>query len=168
MTQILRRYATPLVTGLFLVSLVSGVLLFLHVGPRGVHGMHEILSMVLIVPFGLHLWRNWRSMTAYFGRVPMTVALAASALLAALFLIPSGGAADEGRRGPPQVALAAAVLDSPLAAVAPILDTTPDALAARLAADGYSGVGADRTLAAIADASGRDGQALLRTLLSGG
>ena len=62
MKSILYRYATPFTTGLFLVSLVSGVALFFHVGPAAFHGMHEWLSMVLILPFVLHMWRNWRPM----------------------------------------------------------------------------------------------------------
>ncbi|MCE8421489.1 DUF4405 domain-containing protein, partial [Rhodovulum sulfidophilum] len=59
MSSYLGRYATPFITGLFIVSLVSGLALFLHVGPSGFHAMHEWLSLLLIVPFVLHLWKNW-------------------------------------------------------------------------------------------------------------
>ena len=50
MPPVLYRYATPLITGLFLVSLISGLALFLHIGPGGLHPMHEWLSLVLILP----------------------------------------------------------------------------------------------------------------------
>lgn len=60
MTGFLRRYATPFITSLFLVSLVSGIALFFHVGAGWFHEMHEWLSMVLILPFFLHVWKNWR------------------------------------------------------------------------------------------------------------
>ena len=53
MPAILNRYATPLITGLFLVSMISGIALFFHWGSAWFHGMHEWLSMVLIVPFVL-------------------------------------------------------------------------------------------------------------------
>ena len=43
--------ATPFTTGLFLVSLISGIALFFHWESRVFHGMHEWLSMVLIAPF---------------------------------------------------------------------------------------------------------------------
>jgi hypothetical protein len=46
MTDFLNRYATPFITGLFLVSLISGIALFFHVGGALFHGMHEWLSMV--------------------------------------------------------------------------------------------------------------------------
>jgi hypothetical protein len=61
MPSILSRYATPLITGLFIVSLVSGVALFFHLGSAWFHSMHEWLSMVLILPFVLHIWKNWRA-----------------------------------------------------------------------------------------------------------
>ena len=78
MTSFLSRYATPLTTGLFLVSLISGIALFFHLGSRFFHGMHEWLSMVLIVPFVLHIWKNWRAFITYFKRPPMAIALALS------------------------------------------------------------------------------------------
>ena len=48
MSSLLSRYATPLTTGLFLVSLVSGIALFFHLGAAAFHGMHEWLSMALM------------------------------------------------------------------------------------------------------------------------
>jgi hypothetical protein len=50
MPALIQRYATPLITGLFIVSLVSGVALFFHVGQAYFHGMHEWLSMILASP----------------------------------------------------------------------------------------------------------------------
>lgn len=153
MTKIFSRYATPLITGLFLVSLISGVALFLHIGPGGFHGMHEWLSMVLILPFLLHLWKNWRPMTAYFRHMPMVVALVVSALAAGAFLMPTGAATTAG--GPPQFQLAHLVLTQPLENVAPAIGLTPDALAARLTAAGYDVTGQSQTLADIASAAGK-------------
>ena len=66
MSKILSKYATPFTTGLFLVSLISGIALFFHFGPSAFHGMHEWLSMVLILPFVLHIWKNWRPFVCYF------------------------------------------------------------------------------------------------------
>ncbi|MEZ5771797.1 MAG: DUF4405 domain-containing protein [Defluviimonas denitrificans] len=99
MPSLVSRYATPLITGLFLVSLVSGIALFFHVGGAAFHGMHEWLSMVLIVPFALHIWKNWKPMTAYLKRMPMALSLALSVVAAAVFFLPTGGEAGAaGRR----------------------------------------------------------------------
>lgn len=153
MTRLFNRYATPLITGLFLVSLVSGVGLFFHIGPSGFHGMHEWLSMVLIIPFVLHIWKNWRPMSAYFKHAPMAIALVVSLIAGGLFLLPSGDG-GEGRSGPPQFALAEQVMQAPLSAVAPALGTTAEALSARLSEAGFQ-VSEGQSLAGIAAASGR-------------
>lgn len=101
MTALFNRYATPFITRLFLVSLISGLALFFHIGPAGFHGMHEILSLVLIIvliiPFALHLWKNWRPMMAYFRRAPMIVALVVSTVTAGAFLIPTDTTTTDGR-----------------------------------------------------------------------
>jgi hypothetical protein len=167
MPRLLQRYATPAVTGLFLVSLVSGVALFLGVGQGLFREMHEILSMVLILPFALHVWKNWRPLANYLGRPPMTVALALSAAAALSFALggmAEGGAAD----GPPQFAFTHAMLANSPAEVAPLLGTTPEALVAQLDAAGFNVTSPDEALSDIASASDQDEFALLRALLPAG
>lgn len=164
MSRLTSRYATPLVTGLFLVSLISGGALFFHIGPGGFHGMHEWLSMVLILPFALHLWRNWKPMAGYFRHMPMAVALVVSALAAGAFLVPMGGTTTVG--GPPQFRLAHLVLTRPLQDVAPVVGLTPDALTDRLVAAGYTVTRSAQTLTEIASASGKT-EADLANLLVG-
>jgi len=78
MPTFLSRYATPFTTGLFMVSLVSGIALFFHFGTSAFREMHEWLSMVLILPFVLHIWKNWRPFLMYFKRPPMAIALGLS------------------------------------------------------------------------------------------
>jgi len=47
MTNVFNRYATPLITGLFLVSLISGIALFLHIGPPQFQLAHRVMSQSL-------------------------------------------------------------------------------------------------------------------------
>ncbi|WP_210527198.1 DUF4405 domain-containing protein [Rubellimicrobium arenae] len=162
MPRLLQRYATPLITGLFLVSLISGVGLFLGLGQSIFHEMHEILSMVLILPFALHVWKNWRPLANYFGRTPMTVGLVASALAALAFAMQSG---EAGAGGPPQFALASAVLDHSPSEVAPLLGSTSETLVEQLTAAGFTVQGPDETLTDIAQASGRDQFELVQAIL---
>ncbi len=153
MAPVFSRYATPFITGLFLVSLVSGLALFFHVGPVGFHGMHEWLSMVLILPFALHLWKNWRPMTGYLRHMPMAVALVVSALTSGAFIMPTGGTTTAG--GPPQFQLAHLVLSQPLKDVAPAVGLAPDALADQLTAAGFTVTDSAQALTEIASASGK-------------
>lgn len=166
MISVFSRYATPFITGLFLVSLISGIALFFHVGPGGVHGMHEWLSMLLILPFVLHLWKNWRPMTGYFRHAPMAVALAVSAIAAGAFLIPTGETPTAG--GPPQFRLAHLVLTQPLQGVAPAVGLTPEALADRLTAAGFDVTATTQPLTEIATASGKSEADLAALLIAAG
>ncbi|ADZ71228.1 DUF4405 domain-containing protein [Polymorphum gilvum] len=156
MPGILARYATPLTTGLFLVSLISGVALFFHLGSAWFHGMHEWLSMVLIAPFVLHLWKNWRPFVSYFKRPPMAIALAASLAASVAFVVPLLG--GEAPAGNPMVALAGAVQKSSVATVAPVFGKTPETLTAVLEQNGYRVASPNDSLAAVAAASGKSGR----------
>jgi hypothetical protein len=140
MNAYLNRIATPLTTSLFLVSLVTGLALFLHIGPGGLHPAHEWLSLALILPFALHLWRNWRAFTVYFRKPAMAVALALGILGTGYFLLPA-----------PQGQGAA-------------LGTTPEALMAGLAAQGIAVADPARPLAEAA--AGRDDAAMAAALLA--
>ncbi|EYD74903.1 hypothetical protein Rumeso_03544 [Rubellimicrobium mesophilum DSM 19309] len=163
MPRLLQRYATPAITGLFLVSLISGIALFVGVGQGLFHEMHEILSVALVVPFALHVWKNWRSLTNYLGRAPMTVALALSAAVAVAFAF--AGASEGQAGGPPQFAFASEVLTHTVAEVAPVVDATPDELVARLTEAGFAVTGPEQTLSDIAAASGEDQFALVAALM---
>ena len=161
MPNFIQKYATPLTTGLFLVSLISGVALFFHLGGRTFHAMHEWLSMVLILPLILHLWKNWRPLVLYFGRLPMTIALVLSAGAALAFAFPS----DQGKAGgPPQVAFARALAKASPSALAPALGLSADDLVARLKERGFAAAEPTKPLSAIAAASGKNERDLIIAL----
>lgn len=155
MQKFLSDYATPLTTGLFVVSLVSGVALFFHFQTGLFHGMHEWLSMVLILPFVFHIWKNWRPFVSYFKRAPMMFGLVLSIAAGIAFAVPAMGNASGGR--PPQRALFEAVENGTVAQVAPLFGLTGEALAEALKADGYAVASVDEKLGAVADASGKTG-----------
>lgn len=167
MPPLLSRYATPLITGLFVVSLVSGVALFFHFGSAYFHSMHEWLSMVLIVPFVLHLWKNWRPFSNYFKRPAMAVALTASLAAGIAFAVPvmTAGTASGGR---PEFAAIRAMQNAPIATVAPVFGQDGDSLADRLRAEGFTVASADDTINAIAKASGKDTREIFALLSAAG
>jgi hypothetical protein len=164
MPSFLSRYATPLITGLFLVSLISGIALFFHLGPTAFRGMHEWLSMVLILPFILHIWKNWKPMLCYLRRMPMAISLALSVVAAGVFFVPSG----EGQRraGPVQFQLAQTVIAATPAAAAPIFGVTEEDLLRRIGAAGLSAQQPGMTLGDIAAASGKTDADLAAALVA--
>jgi len=166
MKAFFNRYATPLVTGLFLVSLISGIALFFGIGQAYFHEMHEVLSMVLIAPFILHIWKNWRSLTNYFKRSPFYIAMAVSVVAALAYVVPQLGAAQTGRSGPPQFALASKVMNAPVESVAPVFGLSADDMVSKLAAAGYTVTSTNESLSEVAQASSKDTQAMAAAVLA--
>lgn len=165
MKDALLRYATPSMTSLFVISLVSGTVIFFHVGPGWLHGVHEWLSMLLFVPFVLHLWKNWRPFVIYFRRAAMPLSLAAGIVAVAAFaLTPTGDA--ERRSGPPQFALAATMINASPSAVAPVLGMAPDALVTKLKEAGFAAADAATPLKTIAETSGKTTNDVYAVLVS--
>lgn len=148
----LQRYSTPFTTGLFAISLVSGVALFFHVGSTWFRGMHEVLSMALILPFVFHIWRNWHGFAAYFRRAPMWISLAVCLLATLPFLGVVGG---EGGSDPRAVVFGA-IGGADVAAVAALAKTDAATVVSRLTAAGVREVAATDTMSSIAERSGRD------------
>ena len=163
MPNLLMRYATPLTSGLFAVSLISGVALFFHLGQAAFHGMHEWLSMVLILPFALHLWKNWRSFLTYFKRPPMAIATGLSLAAAIAFAIPAMTATGR-TGGPPQLAALQAFGQANIETAAPWFGTDGEGLAKALRDSGYTVSGTQESLNDVAKASGKSGREIMGTL----
>ena len=154
MPSIVSRYATPLISGLFFVSLVSGIALFFHFGSSYFHGMHEWLSVVLILPFVLHLWKNWRPFANYFKRGPMAVSLVASLAAALVFVVPV--LTSDGTGAPPQRIVFDVMQNGSIANLAPLFGHDGESMKTALAGKGLAVDSADRTVREVAEASGKD------------
>lgn len=165
MPRIFARYSTPFITGLFLVSLISGIALFFHYGTTAFREMHEWLSMVLILPFVLHIWKNWRPFLSYFKRLPMTIALAVSLVAGLVFAWPALTGAESGTSNP-QVAMVELVTGSTAAQIAPLFGQNEEAFLATLKEKGFAGAEAGKTMTEIATASGKDKREMAFTLAS--
>ena len=137
----LHRYGTPLTVGLFLVSAISGVALFFRWAPQAFHSMHEWLSLVLLAPFAVHMWKNWRPLIGYFRRRTLTIPLALSLVVALPFAV-NGLTAT--RTGSPAFRVVRLMTAAPLTTLAPVLKTTPERLQAALQDRGF-------TVASISD-----------------
>lgn len=162
MFKLLMRYATPATTWLFIISLVSGIALFFHVGQAYFRGMHEWLSMVLILPFILHIVRNWRPFVSYFKHLPMAIALVLAVAAGGVFAYEG----MNGASGNPMVAILRALEKSTVTETAAIFDQTPEALKAALEAKGYKIASAETRLNDIATASGKTTMNIVQDLAS--
>lgn len=162
MKNFLNRYATPLTTGFFIVSTISGVALFFHWLPSTFHSMHVWLSMVWLLPFVFHVWKNWNALLGYVRRKTLVIPVLFSLVVAVPFAY-SG--AKSPRRGNPAFQAAALMTQARISDLAPVLKTTPDALIASLKNKGYQAESADQTLAAIASSSGKTASEALSSVM---
>lgn len=158
------RYATPLTTWLFLISLVSGVALFLGVGTQYFREMHEILSLFLIVPFGLHVWRNWRTLMGYFRRPAMWISTVVCLAAAGAFVYEGAGVST----GNPRAVVFGALGNASVTALAALANTDEATVTGRLKAIGVEVRSAEDTVAGLAKASGHDSFELLGAALASG
>jgi hypothetical protein len=161
--DVLLRYATPLTTWLFLISLVSGVALFFGVGNQYFREMHEILSMLLIVPFVLHVWRNWRTLVGYFRRSAMWVSTVVCLAAAGAFAYEGAGASSGSN---PRMAAFGALNNASVTALAALARTDEATVTERLKAIGVEVKSAEDTVAGLAKASGQDSFDLLGAALT--
>jgi hypothetical protein len=163
MPAYLSRYATPFTTGLFLISLISGIALFFHVGTAAFREMHEWLSLVLILPFVLHVWKNWRPFLAYFKRLPMALSLGICLAAGLVFAWPAitGSASSAGN---PAFAMINVVAAGTPGQVAPLLGKSEAEILDALKQDGFAAAEGTKPLSEIATASGKDTMELMATL----
>jgi hypothetical protein len=165
MNAFVSRYSTPLTLGLFAVSAVSGMALFFHLAPRAFHGMHEWLSIVLLVPFALHVWKNWAALVGYLRRGTMLVPVAACVLLGVALALP---ALTGGGGPPPQIRAVQLLTTAPLVELAAVLGTSAEELRESLAERGVQ-VGSDAdSLATVAASAGTSAEELLFGLMPPG
>ncbi len=152
----LRRWATPLVIGAFLLMAVTGVLMFfeLDVGLTAV--IHQWFSWAFLIGAGAHVALNIRPfrnhLKSAWGRT--SVAVFAVVTIAALF--------SWGLVTGPQIArpIEAALVDAPIAALAAVTRNVPETVIGRLAAGGIVADGGD-SIRDIALRSGVDENRLL-------
>ena len=147
------RLATPLVTGFFLISAVSGIALFFRWSPGLFREMHEWLSLVLVVPFAWHLWKNWRQFCVYATRGTLWVPLVACLAIAVPFAM--AGMGEGGRSGVNPARIMPILMQARLSELAPLFKLTPEALMAGLRARGFTVTAPNDPIETIAKASGK-------------
>ncbi|KUJ80440.1 hypothetical protein AVO45_05150 [Ruegeria marisrubri] len=124
----LRRWATPLTIGSFLVMGVTGILMFFHLDTGLNKLAHEWAGWAMVVGVVAHLVVNWRAFMAYFKRPVASAFMAAGAVVLTLSFWPVDGV------GNPMQSVAQAIAAADVATVVSLsghdLDTGLDRLAA--------------------------------------
>ena len=126
--NIQRSWATPVAAGAFLLSAVTGVLIFFHVDSGLNKAAHEWLSWLLLGGVVLHVLANLGGFKRHFASRGGLAVMGAFALALALSFI-----APAAKGEPPFMASVRALSDAPLSTLALVARQTPEALRAKLA-----------------------------------
>lgn len=130
-----RPWITPVVMGAFLLSAVTGVLMFFHLDSGLNKTAHEWLSWAMVIGVGLHVLLNMPAFKRYLKQTTGRVVIGAFALVLALSFIPTGGSSgSEPGFAPPVRALAKA----PITVLAQVAGTSTDDVRAKLQAQGLT------------------------------
>lgn len=130
-----RPWITPVVMGAFLLSAVTGVLMFFHLDSGPNKTAHEWLSWAMVIGVGLHVLLNMPAFKRYLKQTTGRVVIGAFALVLALSFIPAGGSSgSEPGFAPPVRALAKA----PISVLAQVAGTSTDDVRAKLQAQGLT------------------------------
>ena len=159
----LRSWATPITIGSFVISAISGVILFFHLNIGLMKPAHEWLSWFMILGVAMHVFTNWRAFLLYFKK-PIPLAVIGVFLLLTVLSFFSLGSGGEGKGGGTrQTAMKSMKLlqSAPITMIAQMAKSSPDALIERLKAKGITVENAGQTLAEIAKNNKRKPQDLL-------
>lgn len=161
----LKSWATPLAIGAFIISGVTGLLLFFDIEIGLVEPVHKWLSWLLLGGILLHTASNWKMFTGYFSKKAAIGIIGAAALVTTLSLLPMFGEGEE-KHGKESAGKAAvqALESSSLETVALVLKATPAELAARLEKEGIAAANPSMTIAEIAQKNGKEEKMVLGAL----
>ena len=142
--NIRRDWITPITIGAFLLSAVTGVLIFFHLDSGANKFMHEWLGWALVGAAALHALANFAGLNAHLnsrrGR-----ALIGVFVLALLISFAPIGDRDE----PPFAAPVRALAKAPLATLAQVAQVTPEQLRGDLAKAGLQPASDQQSLAEL-------------------
>jgi hypothetical protein len=152
-----RSWITPLVIGAFVLSAVTGVLMFFHLDSGMNKLAHEWLSWAMLAAVVLHVLLNLPAFKRYLGQKTALVVIAVFALVLALSFLPLPG----GKKPPAYAAPLQALAQAPLPVLAQVLGKTPEALKADLE---HAGLAVDHEQQSLRDLVGPDLKAQVRAL----
>ena len=164
-TTTLRRWATPMTIGAFMLMSITGILMFFEVRLGLIKVAHEWLSWAMVIAVGLHLTLNWKVFSRYFSQKPALAIIGLFAVVTVASMLISGG---EERRGPPGAMQASTVLmNAPLDKLAGITGNTLEGLQAKLQQQGLKLDATMASLDAVAKQNQRNPVEVLNGVIAG-
>jgi hypothetical protein len=147
----LREWATPLMIGAFMLSAVTGIMLFFKMDPGLIKPMHEWLSWLLVIGTVFHLTANWRFFIKCVSRPLGKGILAVFFLIICVSMIPFGE--KHGEYSP--IIMSNVLVRTPLSSVAQVAGHGSDEAMAMLRSEGVKIEGNEQSIGEIATKNGK-------------
>jgi Icc-related predicted phosphoesterase len=143
----MRQWVTPCTIGAFILTALTGILLFFKVNPGLIKPAHEWLSWLLVISTLLHLFVNWRPSVHALSRPVGKGILAVFLLFTCIAFLPLDGSRHKQHSSK---WLAEALIHAPLTTVAQLANHDADEMAEILSAQGIHLKNREQTIEEIA------------------
>ncbi len=157
-----RQWTTPLIIGTYLVTGISGAMLFFHFGESLIKEAHEWIGMLFLLGALLHIRGHWVPFKRYFTRPLAQTVIAAALVAGTAFMIASGNEAG----GSPVRAVMQSIEQAPLPVLAQLQQREPQELVALLESAGLTITDPGAPLHELAKANGRSPREVIPLLFS--
>jgi hypothetical protein len=148
MALALRKWATPLTAATFIITGVTGIVLFFHAGGILSHVAHEWIGMAIMVIFLFHIAINWKPFLNYFKKPVGATIMALGVILTAATFIPMEQQQGNGGMNPGR--LIGAMQKASVTSLAEMSDKDPATIVADLQGAGYSFATSESTVGDLA------------------
>ena len=140
-----REWITPVTTGAFLLSGVTGIFLFFKIEVGASKFVHEWFSWVLVGGALLHVLSNINAFKYHLSTRVGQVIIALFVVGLGVSFVPSGGGEGE----PPFIPPLRALAQAPMSTLAQVAQLSPEELRERLVAAGFSPVSEQQSLSEL-------------------
>mgnify|MGYP001029992666 CR=1 FL=1 len=147
-----KKWATPLTIGAFIVSAVSGTLMFLKINFGLLRVAHEWISVLLVIGGIFHIVGNFNPFKKYFTSKAALTCISIIVLVGVLAFVVPG----DSRHGRPNFTDYSVTLQNiPLTVAAEISKTDCESVASHLKSHGVNVASADQTISEIAKSNNK-------------
>ncbi|MFA5323274.1 MAG: DUF4405 domain-containing protein [Smithella sp.] len=148
----LREWATPITVGAFILTAVTGIMLFFKVELGLAKHVHEWFSWLLVIGAILHLIVNWRACVRYLSSPLAKGILIFFLLLTCASFLPVD--LERHNRGQPLKRISKTLIQTSLQKIAPVANHSPEEVTNILESKGIVIDNKDQTIMEIAEKNG--------------
>jgi hypothetical protein len=146
----MRKWATPVTIGAFILSAVTGIMLLFKVNIGMTKQVHEWLSLILVAGTIFHVMANWRLFTGYFSSRLGWIIIGAFLFITCASMVPL----DDRKAGQNNRA-SEVLVRTPLSSVAMTAGHSPDEAMTMLNEKGVKVEGIGQSIGEIAGKNGK-------------